>query len=127
MLLRRPFIVAFLSAVLILSGLPFFGGVLAFGNHENEETVDLPSPKRAGELSVEEAIARRRSVRSFADEPLSLSEVSGLLWAVQGITDPDSGKRAAPSAGMTYPLEVYLVVGSPGDFGRDVTFLGDGR
>ena len=41
---------------------------------------------------------------------MSLAEVSQLLWAAQGITDP-GGKRTAPSAGALYPLETYLVVG----------------
>jgi SagB-type dehydrogenase family enzyme len=45
-----------------------------------------------------------------SDQPLTLQEVSQLLWAAQGITDP-RGFRTAPSAGGLYPLEIYLVVG----------------
>lgn len=41
---------------------------------------------------------------------LTLAEVSQLLWATQGITDPE-GKRTAPSAGALYPLEVFLAAG----------------
>jgi len=78
------------------------------------QAIALPKPKASGFMSVEEAVARRRSVRDYTREPLSLEEVSQLLWAVQGITDPASGKRAAPSAGMTYPLEIYLAVGEEG-------------
>lgn len=72
--------------------------------------VELPEPRLDGDVSVEGALARRRSVREFAPEALSLSAVSQLLWAVQGITDP-SGLRTAPSAGALYPLEIYLVAG----------------
>ncbi|RLC70773.1 MAG: nitroreductase [Chloroflexi bacterium] len=72
--------------------------------------VRLPSPELKGKVSVEEALLKRRSVRDYRDEPLTLEEVSQLLWAAQGITDP-RGFRAAPSAGATYPLETYLVVG----------------
>lgn len=83
------------------------GVAMASGDGE----VALPEPRLVGEVSVERALALRRSVREFAREPLSLSAVSQLLWAAQGITDP-SGLRTAPSAGALYPLEVYLVVGA---------------
>ena len=76
--------------------------------------VELPSPETTGVMSVEEAIARRRSIRNYADEPLSLQDISQLVWAAQGVTEPATGKRAAPSAGATYPLEVYVVVGTNG-------------
>lgn len=74
--------------------------------------VELPPPETAGAMSVEEAIRRRRSIRSYTDEPLSLQDISQLMWAAQGITDPAKNFRAAPSAGATYPLEVYVVVGN---------------
>ena len=70
----------------------------------------LPEPRPSGEMSVEEALAARRSVRSYQDEALSLTELAQLLWAAQGIT-AHWGGRTAPSAGATYPLEVYAVVG----------------
>lgn len=72
--------------------------------------IRLPPPRRDGALSVEEALRRRRSVRSYAEGPLTLAEVGQLLWAAQGVTGPD-GKRTAPSAGALYPLEVFLVAG----------------
>jgi SagB-type dehydrogenase family enzyme len=61
-------------------------------------------------VSVEEVLDRRRSVRRFKDEALSLEELSQLLWATQGVTARDGG-RTAPSAGATYPLEVRAIVG----------------
>lgn len=79
--------------------------------------VELPVPETKGLMSVEEAIWRRRSIRSFTGEPLRISEVSQLLWAAQGITDYERKLRAAPSAGATYPLEVYLVVSNNGVVG----------
>ena len=78
------------------------------------QAIALPKPKPSGFMSVEETIAKRRSIRDYTQGPLSLEEVSQLLWAAQGITDPASGKRAAPSAGMTYPLEIYLAIGKEG-------------
>ena len=76
--------------------------------------VELPSPETIGAMSVEEAIWRRRSIRSFSDEPLSLQDISQLVWAAQGITDPAGKLRAAPSAGATYPLEIYVLVSDYG-------------
>ncbi len=73
------------------------------------ESISLPQPRLKGEMSLEEAIAKRRSVRSFTGTPLSLEEISQLLWAAQGITEAGEGLRAAPSAGATYPYEVYIV------------------
>jgi SagB-type dehydrogenase family enzyme len=67
----------------------------------------LPTPALAGRLSLEETLARRRTVRAFADQPLTEEELSQLLWAAQGITDP-AGYRTAPSAGALYPLEIYV-------------------
>lgn len=68
--------------------------------------VSLPPPPAAGTMSLEEVLMRRRSVREFVPGALTLAEISRLAWAAQGITD--SERRTAPSAGATYPLEVYL-------------------
>ncbi len=76
-----------------------------------EEKIFLPEIRLQGEISVEEAIFRRRSVRSFRDEPLSLEELGQLLFAAQGITEKTYGFRTAPSAGALYPLELYAVIG----------------
>jgi len=83
--------------------------------------ISLPSPRHTGEMSVEEAIFRRRSIRRFTDEPLTLREVSQLLWSAGGKTiDGVTGAtRAFPSAGGLYPFEIYLVAGN-------VTGLADG-
>ncbi len=70
--------------------------------------INLPPPA-TGAMSLEEALAHRRSVREFAPGALTLAEISRLTWAAQGITAPE--RRTAPSAGATYPLEVYLVAG----------------
>ncbi len=77
-----------------------------------EALIRLPPPSRRGTISVEEAISRRSSVRSYKAEPLSMAQLSQVLWAAQGITG--WGSRAAPSAGATYPLEVFVIVGRSG-------------
>ncbi|MCX8014585.1 MAG: SagB/ThcOx family dehydrogenase [candidate division WOR-3 bacterium] len=70
----------------------------------------LPEPNYQGKMSVEQALKQRRSVRNFKDSALTLNEVAQLLWAAQGQTVKWGG-RTTPSAGATYPLELYLVVG----------------
>jgi SagB-type dehydrogenase family enzyme len=73
------------------------------------EIIKLPHPALEGPISLEEAMQNRRSIRSFTDETLSEVEISQLLWAAQGLSDP-RGYRTAPSAGALYPLELYVVM-----------------
>lgn len=83
---------------------------LALANEE-KETIKLPRPSYQSNVSVEEALLRRRSIRHYAEKPLTLTEISQLLWAAQGITQKEMGFRTAPSAGATFPMETYLVAG----------------
>ncbi|MDI6703368.1 MAG: SagB/ThcOx family dehydrogenase [bacterium] len=69
--------------------------------------MNLPSPSIKGEMSVEEAIKRRRSVRYFKKVKLPLLHLSQLLWASQGIIE--RWRRTSPSAGATYPLDIFAV------------------
>jgi SagB-type dehydrogenase family enzyme len=73
--------------------------------------ISLPEPRYAGNVSVEQALRERRSVRSYKDDPLDLAEISQILWSAQGITST-RGFRTAPSAGALYPLELYVVAGN---------------
>jgi SagB-type dehydrogenase family enzyme len=77
---------------------------------EQAEVINLPEPRYDSDVSIEQSLLNRRSTRSYTGEPLTLQEVSQLLWAAQGFTDP-RGFRTAPSAGALYPLELYLVAG----------------
>ncbi len=100
------------------------------------ETISLPPPDMAGFLSLEESIEARRSIRSYANVPLSSADLSALLWAAQGITDDTRGFRAAPSAGAMYPLEVTVAIGdakgiAPGSYryipeGHELQKINDG-
>jgi SagB-type dehydrogenase family enzyme len=71
----------------------------------------LPAPELKGRMSLEQALAVRRSVREFTRQTLTERELSQLLWAAQGITRAD-GLRTAPSAGALYPLEVWVATAS---------------
>lgn len=72
--------------------------------------VALPKPRTTGNVSLEQALHQRRSLRSYSRAALPLEEAAQLLWAAQGVT-ARSGYRTAPSAGALYPLETFLCAG----------------
>jgi SagB-type dehydrogenase family enzyme len=104
----RKFIII-LSIFLFITFLSISGGDRMA---DKENTIKLPEPRYKSLVSVEEAVLKRRSVRRYLDKPIDLSELSQLLWSVQGITDKERNLRAIPSAGALYPLEIYVVVGN---------------
>lgn len=73
-------------------------------------TIKLPHPSYDSKTSIEKTLRERRSIRSYKNVPITISDLSQLLWAAQGISGP--GKRTVPSAGALYPLEVSVVAGS---------------
>lgn len=81
---------------------------------EEETVIELPGPRYDSDISIEQTLLQRRSIRSYTGEPLTLQEISQLLWAAQGVTSP-GGFRTAPSAGALYPLQVYLLAGDVQD------------
>jgi SagB-type dehydrogenase family enzyme len=97
--------------------------------------ISLPAPALASAVSLEEALSSRRSLRTYTDDALTLTDLAQLLWAAQGITDP-GGYRTAPSAGALYPLELYVAAGhvegpQPGVYHYDpqrhaLTYIADG-
>ncbi|MBA7556100.1 hypothetical protein ES705_48798 [subsurface metagenome] len=64
---------------------------------DRTERIKLPEPSNTSNVSVEEALSKRRSIRAYSGDNLTIAEVSQLLWAAQGITSPGGG-RTAPSA-----------------------------
>lgn len=63
-------------------------------------------------IRLTDAIKNRESRRSYTGEPLSLDELSFLLWSVQGVRYISGGHafRNVPSAGCRHALETYLAV-----------------
>ena len=113
---RRDFLKGFTGLfVSIFSNAFFFKGKArarkVSGNIQEGKRMKLPKPKIHGEVSLETAIKQRRTIRSFTSEPLSLEQCSQLFWAAQGITEDRGFKRAAPSGGALYPMDIYAVVG----------------
>ncbi len=82
---------------------------MAFIDKGFSQEINLPPPFKKGELSLEEALDGRISVRSYKEEPLRLEELSQLLWASYGKNR--YAKLVCPSAGALYPLSIYVVVG----------------
>jgi len=74
--------------------------------------LSISPPFQEGGESIWETMARRRSMREFSPRPISLSELSQLLWATQGITVKAWGYdfRVVPSAGALYPIDTYVLV-----------------
>lgn len=120
-LLRPALLIFFLFSAALLT---------AFGSPENtaprenttSSTIALPSPKSEGELSLEEALNRRGVERNYSQQPLSLEDLSQLLWAGCGMqVDAVSGPtRTAPSAGGLYPQELFVFVGNVENSGRSI-------
>ena len=76
---------------------------------------DLPDGKAIGKLEIDlaELVEKRETLRKYADTPLSLEELSFLLWGTQGVkeqTENQLTKRTVPSAGSRHPFETYLLV-----------------
>jgi len=75
--------------------------------------IKLPKPLLEGNKSLEECIAERESVRTYQDKVVEIEKISQILWAAQG---KKGQKRTVPSAGATYPLEIYAVLKDKGYF-----------
>lgn len=68
----------------------------------------LSKPDTTGGMPLHQALFQRHSVRDFTDQELDLDQISQILWAANGITRPESGKRTAPSPMATFPTRIYL-------------------
>jgi SagB-type dehydrogenase family enzyme len=108
-----PLAVLCLAAVLTLAGCapPVVveaptATVTSAATEPQGQVTALPEPRLSSDVSLEEALNRRRSVRAFGDEPLTIEHIGQLFWAAQGLTH-QQGYRTAPSAGALYPLELY--------------------
>ena len=125
---RRRFLKYAAPSILVIGGLAgWFGSKLL--RHEQKSEIKnyneigegllenkymLPFPKFTSGVIVEEAMAWRRSRREYKDGPITIEHLSKLLWAAQGINELGYRFRTTPSAGATYPLEVYVVISNNG-------------
>jgi SagB-type dehydrogenase family enzyme len=84
---------------------------------EGATRIDLPPQAGGGEtirgIDLRTAIHNRRSRRIYRDEPMTVEELSFLLWATQGVReriDAGNAYRTVPSAGCRHALETYLCI-----------------
>jgi len=87
------------------------------------QSFPLISP--AHNSGVWDILAKRRSHRDFTDTPLTMDQLSLLLFACQGVTaqEYDYLFRTAPSAGALYPIETYLLVNRVATLPRGIFHL----
>lgn len=107
MKIRLLLMLAGLGAIAVVA---MNGEMAEQGAPEKKPIIYLSKVTTKGQMSVEEALQKRRSHRDFSNQALTLEQLGQLLWAAQGQTD-QRGYRTAPSAGALYPMELYVVVG----------------
>jgi len=72
----------------------------------------LPEPQMDIEMTLFQALAERKSSRSFSETGLSDQVLSDILWAAFGINRPESGRRTAPSAMDQQEIDIYVATES---------------
>lgn len=80
--------------------------------YSGSQLIQLPTDVAFTDLSLDVALKVRKSIRKYLETPLTLEQLSYLVWAASGIQRVENGLgfRTAPSAGALYPIETYLVV-----------------
>ncbi len=73
-----------------------------------QDTIPLLPPSEKGEMSLIEALNRRKSTRSFSEGKLTDQQLSDLLWSAFGINRPEENKRTAPSSRNQQEIDIYV-------------------
>jgi len=81
-----------------------------YKSYPPDKTIQLPSQFPESTINFTEVLQRRKSIRTFSSQPLSMADLAFLLWASTGIQRIEHGYefRTAPSAGALYPIETYI-------------------
>ncbi len=83
-----------------------------------QDTITLLAPSQEGDMSLTEALQKRRSTRNYSGENLTDQQLSDLLWSAFGINRPEEMKRTAPSSRNQQEIDIYV-------FTRDGVFIYD--
>ena len=94
----------------------------AYKTYPGAETISLPEPTRSAGQFIWDLLSRRRSIRDYVPTPVSMKELSQLLWGIQGTTAHAGhyALRTAPSAGALYPIETYVLVNRVSDLAAGI-------
>lgn len=104
---RSKYVGVFLLLLVVVTAVPLL--LFYFPSHPPDTIIiPLPEPDVQGSVSLSVAMRNPGYSENLTDYRMKVSEISQLLWAVQGITH-GSVFRVIPSAGGTYPLEIVLV------------------
>jgi SagB-type dehydrogenase family enzyme len=80
----------------------------------SKPVIDLPAPEniKIRSFDLRKAIEGRRSIRNYSQQPLTIEELSYLLWVTQGVVQVTRGAtfRNVPSAGARHAFETYLLI-----------------
>lgn len=90
----------------VLLFMAFF--VLTVSACAQDKIIKLPPPQKEIGKPLMQALSLRHSTRTFSSKPLSMQEMSNLLWAAFGINRTESGKRTAPSAMNWQEIDIYV-------------------
>ncbi len=104
-----------MKKIFIILILTFISTALAEPNNQTTQPellneLELPQPSTVGSYSLEQLLTADMQFDDFTDQPLSLDAISQLLWAGQGIVDPNTRRRTVYAQKDIDPIELYLVI-----------------
>lgn len=103
---------------------PIAWRAVEFKKYLGFESLPLPNPGFVHPINLSDAVLKRRSSHDWSNKPISLQEISNLLYYSCGVThkaiDPNLSSRAQASAGKRYPIEIYVINFTPGELERFV-------
>lgn len=86
--------------------------IIISANAQTPGNITLNPPDTSRGLPVMQAMQLRASASAFSSEPLSMQDLSDIIWAANGINRPESGRRTAPSARNSQDIDVYVIMES---------------
>ena len=88
-----------------------------YKSYPSSKTILLPDVLHETTIGFAEVLRRRKSIRAFSNQSLSLDNLGFLIWASTGVQRVEQGYefRTAPSAGALYPIETYIAANNVED------------